>query len=319
MNQLIIDNKTISTPLIDIIKSVKNQLHNGKLKDIRPKGNNIRVTCPHHKNGLENTPAGDIYIGPATDKVEYGWFKCFTCGEQGPFYHFIAECFDTDDEWAKEWLLENYADGIIEYEIDLPEIDLKNNTKKTEYLSESVLDEFEDFHPYMLKRKLTKEVCKQFEVKYDPKGKCLVFPVRDEKGKLVMLTRRSVENKTFIIDADKEKPVYLLYYLLSKNIQEAYICESQINALTLWTHGFPAVALFGTGSKHQYDLLNKSNIRVYNLLFDGDDAGDKGISKFLKNIRKDVIVNVIKVPRGKDVNDLDYDEVEKLIQQQLYL
>ena len=313
MNQLIIDNKTISTPLIDIIKSVKNQLHNGKLKDIRPKGHNIRVTCPHHKNGLENTPAGDIYIGPATDKVEYGWFKCFTCGEQGPFYHFIAECFDTDDEWAKEWLLENYADGIIEYEIDLPEIDLKNNTKKTEYLSESVLDEFEDFHPYMLKRKLTKEVCKQFEVKYDKKTKSLVFAVRDEKGKLVMLTRRSVLDKTFIIDADKEKPVYLLYYLLKNNIQEAYICESQINALTLWTHGFPGVALFGTGSKHQYDILNKSNIRVYNLLFDGDDAGDKGIQKFLKNIRKDVIINVIKVPRGKDINDLDYNELENLI------
>ena len=317
MNQLIIDNKTISTPLIDIIKSVKAHLNNGKLKDIKPKGNNIRITCPHHNHGLENTPAGDIYIGPPTDKVEYGWFKCFVCGEQGPFYHFIAECFDTDDEWAKEWLLDNYADGIIEYEIDLPEINLNNNKRK-EYLSESVLKDFEDFHPYMLKRKLTQEICKKFEVKYDKKTKCLVFAVRDENGKLIMLTRRSVLDKTFIIDADKEKPVYLLYYLLQNNIQEAYICESQINALTLWTHGFPGVALFGTGSKHQYDILNKSNIRVYNLMFDGDDAGDKGIQKFIKNIRKDVIINIIKLPRGRDVNDLEYNELEKLIQDQLY-
>ena len=98
MGQLIIDNKTISTPLIEIIKSVKAQLNNGKLKDIRPKGNNIRVSCPHHNHGLENTPAGDIYVGPPNDKVEYGWFKCFVCNEQGPFYHFIAECFDADDE-----------------------------------------------------------------------------------------------------------------------------------------------------------------------------------------------------------------------------
>lgn len=318
MSQLIIDNKTISTPLIEIIKSVKAQLNNGKLKDIRPKGNNIRVSCPHHNHGLENTPAGDIYIGPPTDKVEYGWFKCFVCNEQGPFYHFIAECFDTDDEWAKEWLLENYADGIIEYEIDLPEIDLNPINHRADGISESIIKDFQDFHPYMLERKLTQEVCKEFEVKYDPKGKCLVFPVRDETGKLVMLTRRSVENKRFVIDAEKDKPVYLLYYLLKKNIQEAYVCESQINCLTMWTHGFPAIALFGTGSHHQYDILNKSNIRVYNLLFDGDDAGDKGIQKFLKNIRKDVIVNIVKVPRGKDVNDLSYDEVEKLIQEQLY-
>ena len=317
MHQLVIDNKTISTPLIDIIKSIKNQLHNGKLKDIRVKGNNIRLTCPHHNNGLENTPAGDIYIGPQTDKVEYGWYKCFVCGEQGPFYHFVAECFDADDEWAKEWLLENYADGIIEYQLDLPEINI-NKKEDKKYLNENILKSFEDFHPYMLKRKLTKDVCKEFEVKYDPKSKMLVFPVRDEKGNLIMLTRRSIENKTFVIDADKEKPVYLLYYLLEHNIQEAYVFESQINALTAWTHGFPGICLFGTGSQHQYDILNKSNIRVYNLLFDGDEAGDKGIKKFLSNIRKDVIVNIIKIPRGKDFNDLTYEEAEKLIQESLY-
>lgn len=48
-------------------------------------------------------------------------------------------------------------------------------------------------------------------------------------------------------------------------------------------------------------------------MFDGDDAGDKGIQKFLKNIRKDVIINIIRLPRGKDVNDLSYEEVEKLV------
>ena len=52
-------------------------------------------------------------------------------------------------------------------------------------------------------------------------------------------------------------------------------------------------------------------------MFDGDSAGDKGISNFLKNIRKDVIVNIIRLPRGKDINDLSYDEVESLIQNQL--
>ncbi len=317
MVQLRIQNKTISTPIIDILKDVKNSIHNGKLASLKVKGDNIEVNCPFHKNGLEHKPSCNVYIGKDTKDLHTGDFHCFTCGAKGPFYHFIAECFDTDDDWAKDWLVEKYADGIIEYEIDLPEIDLNTKKDKTEYLSESVLKDFEDFHPYMLQRKLTQEVCKQFEVKYDAKTKCIVFAVRDEKGKLLMLTRRSVLNKTFIIDADKEKPVYLLYYLLKNNIQEAYICESQINALTLWTHGLPGVALFGTGSAHQYDILNKSNIRVYNLLFDGDEAGDKGIKKFLHNIRKDVIVNIIRLPRGKDVNDLTYDELEKLLQDQL--
>ena len=318
MSQLIIDNKTISTPIIEILKEIKNSLTNGKLASLKVKNDNIVVNCPVHKNGLENTPSCNVYIGKDTKDLHTGDFHCFTCGSKGPFYHFVAECFDADDEWAKEWLLENYADGIIEYEMDLPEIDLNPVNHRNEGISESSINGLQDFHPYMLERKLTKEVCKQFEVKYDPKGKCLVFPVRDETGKLVMLTRRSVENKRFVIDAEKDKPVYLLYYLIKKNIQEAYVFESQINCLTAWTHGFPGIALFGTGSHHQYDILNKSNIRVYNLVFDGDDAGDKGIQKFLKNIRKDVIVNIVKVPRGKDFNDLTYEEAEKLIQEQLY-
>ena len=314
-----IENKTISKPIIEILKDVKSCLHNGKLNSIKVKNDNIVVNCPVHKKGLEHTPSCNVYIGNDKADLHTGDFHCFTCGEKGPFYHFVAECFDADDEWAKQWLLDNYADGIIEYEIDLPEIVLNPVNRREEAIDEHVLDNLQDFHPYMLERKLTKEVCKKFEVKYDPKGKCLVFPVRDARGNLVMLTRRSVENKNFIIDADKDKPVYLLYYLLQNNIQEAYIVESQINALTLWTHGFPGVALFGTGSKHQYDILNKSSIRIYNLLFDGDEAGDKGIEKFLKNIRKDVLVNVIKLPRGKDINDLSFDEVENLIQKQLYI
>ena len=37
----------------------------------------------------------------------------------------------------------------------------------------------------MKKRKLTDEVIKKFDIKYDPQTKCIVFPVRDELGKLV--------------------------------------------------------------------------------------------------------------------------------------
>ena len=127
-----------------------------------------------------------------------------------------------------------------------------------------------------------------------------------------MLTRRSVNSKKFIIDKEKQKPVYLLYYLKKRNIQEAYICESQINALTIHSYHLPAVALFGTGSDYQYDLLNKSSIRHFILCFDGDDAGKKGIKNFIQNIKKDAIVSILNIPEGKDVNDLSKEEFFKL-------
>ena len=116
------------------------------------------------------------------------------------------------------------------------------------------------------------------------------------------------------IEKDIEKPIYLLNEIIKNNIQEVCVCESQINALTCWEYGVPAIATFGCNiTSKQFEILNKSGIFVYNLLFDGDDAGDKGIARFIKNIRKDVIVNVVPMPRGKDVNDLEKEEFLDLL------
>lgn len=316
MRLLKIGNKTISTPIIDILKSIRSQLRNGKLRDIKPRENNIRVTCPFHSNGLEKTAASDIYIGDDED-IEYGFFRCFVCNSKGPFYHFVAECFDATDEWAKEWLIDNFSDGLIEYQIDLPEITLDKSVKKINYLDENCLTNFESFHPYMIKRKLTQKVIDTFEIKYDSKSRSLVFPVRDEKGKLLMLTRRSVDNKNFLIDKNKEKPLYLLYYILQHNIKEFLITEAQIDALTSWGYGFPAVATIGNPSDHQIDLLNKSGVRILYLAFDKDEWGEKFKNRLLSEIRKDIIVIPINFPEGyKDINDLEnrdqfYNCIEK--------
>ena len=59
-------------------------------------------------------------------------------------------------------------------------------------------------------------------------------------------------------------------------------------------------------------ILNKSCIRHYYLAFDGDDAGDHAIARFLKSIRPDVFVDIMIIPRGKDVNDLSEEEFNNL-------
>lgn len=306
-----IENKAITASIENILEALKKELRNNKLKDIRKKGENIVVSCPHHKNGLEHNPSCSIYCGDSPD-IEYGTVHCFTCGFSGPLWHFIAECFDSDDNFGKQWLLERFGDVFVQESLILPSIDLKPVIKKQSYLDENILNCFQNYHPYMTQRKLSNDVINKFKIKYDTSAKCIVFPVWDINNNLVMLTRRSVYNKTFIIDKGVEKPVYLLNYIKKENIKTVYVCESQINALTLWSYGYPAIALFGTGAKHQYELLNKSGIRNYYLCFDGDDAGDKGTQNFIKNIRKDVLINIIKIPKGKDVNDLSLEEFQKL-------
>ena len=66
MAYLKVDNYIINKPIIDILYRLQLTLTNGKLKDIKkPSGgaDNIVVTCPHHGDGRESTPACNIYIG----------------------------------------------------------------------------------------------------------------------------------------------------------------------------------------------------------------------------------------------------------------
>jgi len=311
MPELKIKNYVINTPLIDILKKVKGELLNGKLKDIQDKHDSIRVTCPFHKEGLEDHPSCSIYCGDINDSVEYGGFHCFTCNESGSFAHFVGACFDKNIEFGSNWLIANFGYTLYNTPLDLPEINL-NETKLEEYLDESILDTFQSWHPYMEKRKLTPEVCNKFEVKYDPKTQCLIFPVRDEFGNLLMLTKRSVVKKQFYIEFNKEKPLYLYNYITQNNITEVTLVESQINCLTLWSYGIPSCALFGTGTKYQYEILNKSSLKHIYLALDADNAGWKGIYRLINNLRSDIIIDVIELPLGKDVNDITEEEFDNL-------
>lgn len=317
MSELIINKYIINASIEEILTKVKSELTNGKLSYFRQKGDEVKVTCPHHNGGIEKNP--DCYINTSkSGDLEYGYCHCFACGFSGRLSKFVGECFDEDETFGENWLTRNFGQSLITYEDDeLYDFNLfqENNlphSNETNKLNETILDTYQSWHPYLAKRGLSKGVCEKFKVKYDPSCECIIFPVWDENDKLYMLTKRSVKSKLFVIDTNKEKPLYLYNVVKKNNINEVTIVESQINCLTLWTWGVPAIALFGTGTKHQFDILNKSNIIHYYLCFDGDSAGDKGTARFLKNIRDDVFVDIILLPRGKDINDLTEDEFNNL-------
>lgn len=311
MPQLKVRNYIITTPLIDIIRKVKEELTNNKLRDIQDKHSSIRITCPFHKKGLEENPSCNIYCGETTDSVEYGGFHCFTCNSSGSFVKFISACFDKDDNFTRDWLIANYGYSMVGSTLNLPEIILEKENSK-QYLDEKILKNLQSWHPYMKERKLTREICNKFEVKYDPETQCLIFPVRDEFGKLFMLTKRSVNSKFFYIDLNKEKPLYLYYYIKNKNIKEITLVEGQIDCLNLWTYGIPSCALLGTGTKYQYELLNKSSINHIYLALDADTAGWRGTYRLINNLKNNIIVDVIELPAGKDINDITEKEFDSL-------
>lgn len=295
--------KSLKAEVGDVLKILRNSLTNGKLSSIQLTSSGYKVPCPYHSDGKERHSS--CYIN------NVGIWHCFTCGQKGLMSKFVGLCFDSTTKFGENWLLSRFeVESSLSLQ-DLPEINL-NKTIRQENSLEEQLNSFQHYHPYMQKRKLSVQICEKFSIRYDPKSQCIVFPVWDEQNNLVMFTRRSVNNKTFLIDKDVVKPVYLLNFINKENIKEVVVCESQINALYAWSLGYPAIALFGTGTSEQYEILNRSGIRHYILCFDGDNAGRSGRERFIKNIRQDVLVDTLNVPLGKDLNDLSKEEVTKL-------
>lgn len=224
--------------------------------------------------------------------------------------HLVEHCTGWSQDISKQWLIDNFSDLLIEYRDLLPEI--VTEKRQPDYLPEESLKPYEHYHLYMWERKLSKKVVDLFQIGYDSEQKAITFPIRDEAGGLVGISRRSVKGKFFSMPDNIVKPVYLLNYIKQWGITRVYVCESQLNALYLWSHDRPAVALFGTGSDDQYEILRRSGIREYWLAFDGDSAGWLGAKRFKEGIGRDVLVTTVQLPKGKDVNDLDIETFLKL-------
>ena len=314
MRQLIIDNYVINKPIEEILTLLKLSLTNGKLKDIENKGDNILVTCPHHDGGHEKTPACNIYIGNDT-KLPYGYFNCFVCGEKGSFLKFVAECFDAPESYAKAWLLKNFGGELVAKNLFMGEpIVLNRNKGIKKHLDESILDQYQTWNPYLAKRKLSREICELFKVRYDPKYRQVIFPAYDMNGNLVMLAKRSIDVKSFYLDKDVEKPVYCLDYVMKNNIKTVLITEGPFDCLTGWEYGFPTIATFGKISDYQIEQINKSCINIIYVAFDNDAAGRSFLETLKRKLTKRIIIIETKFPAWrKDLNDLTKEELQEII------
>lgn len=213
----------------------------------------IQICCPYHADGMERRPSAGI-------RKEDGVFHCFACGEVHSLPEVISHCFGhTDDIVGKfgwQWLLKNFATVQVEERKDVA-LDFYRNDKRihgtnsVSYVTEEELDKYRYIHPYMYKRGLTDDIIKLFDIGFDRDTNCITFPVRDIQGRVLLVARRSVSSKYFNYPAGSVKPLYGLYELsrLEKFPDEIYICESMLDALTIWCYNKYAVALNGLGNE----------------------------------------------------------------------
>lgn len=310
MSYIKIGNKIITASIKSILFQLQKESNGIFFKDIKDKGNQLCITCPIHKSGQENHPSCFI-TDDATNDMNGIW-HCFTCGASGTLVDLVAPVFDFNVLTASEWLVERFGDTLALKDEWLPEIVL-NSPADIEILDEKILDDYNFYHPYMAQRGLTEEIINKFRIGSTSDGKYITFPFWDEHDRLLGVFKRSTQGKQFIIPKNIKKPIYLLNFIIKENITTVYVAESQINALTLWKWGYPAIALIGTGSKDQYKKLRTCGIRHFILCFDGDIAGDTGANRFKNNMPDDILISIKHLPRDKDVNDLTKEEFDNLV------
>ena len=310
MQRLRIDNYVIEAPLYEVVNQIKLALTNGKLREIKPwsEGNdNIVVTCPHHSGGREAHAAMNIYVGN-NSKIPYGYCKCWACDFQGPFVKFVAECFEYSEDFAKKWLIDRYGTRVSTSVLLDDPIIIKPKRASVR-LPSNYLDHLQSWHPYLAQRKLSREVCELFKVKYDPQTSQIVFPCFDTSGNIIMAPRRSIVYKNFYINKDQEKPVYCLDYIINNKITTAMVCEGPIDVLRCYSCGYPAIGTFGNPSPEQIEAINKSPIRVLYLAMDNDSAGRRMANTIRAGLDPRIIVKEVQWPLGrKDPGECTYEE-----------
>lgn len=272
----------------------------------KPNNDNVQTNCPFHKNGQEKKPSFGIRN---TD----GKCHCFTCGWSGTIDRMISDILlkDDDGDFGRKWLIQNFTATEIETR---PSISFERRTVQKctpQYISDEILDSYRYVHPYMYQRHLTDDIIERFDIGYDKDTECITFPIRDIDGNCVFVARRSVNYKYFNYPSGSEKPVYCADIIKKGNYKTVWIVESFLNCLVCWKHNIPAVALIGTGSDSQYDILKNLPVRKYVLALDPDEAGRKGQDRLRKHLSNHKQLTEIVYPDDRDINDLD-DEVPKL-------
>ena len=311
-----------------VLKDIKLQLYGtGLLREMNSTGADLMITCPFHKNGKEHSPSCGVLLKEKVvreKKYEAGTVHCYTCGYTADLPQFIADVLGLENSLAGyKWLVGKYNYSAQEREpLDLNLY--RGQAQKASYMDEEEVERFNKellnspvACEYLHKRKIANWILGAYRLGYDPSDKTVLFPVRDMQGRVVFYKGRSIAGKHFYNakEIDKSSLVFGLWEICNGHFAngvatpdtEIWITESEIDALTLISYGFYAVAIMGSHiSEEQCKELERAPFRRFVLATDNDEAGRKGASQIKRLL----------IPKGfrftnlrwntelKDINDL---------------
>jgi len=266
------------------------------------RGNKLQACSPFRE---EHTPSFAVNLDNGTwidsGAMDGDWFK-------GNFTKLLAFLMGVTYEEAETYLIEKYR--LILDDVDA--LTLNIQLEATESYRELSLDDLKMFafrNSYLTDRGISEQVQRSFKIGYDNKSKAVVIPWFDKDGNLINIKFRNTVNKVFWYlkgGQPIKQHIYGLHFIYKMKLNRAFVVESETDALYLWSHGIPAIALGSASlSTKQEDLIINSPIEELVLAFDKDDAGNRAKETVGNLFMGKKRLYVMPIPDGcKDINDI---------------
>ena len=279
------------------IAQIKEQLTIGQVLDhysFRADKNSM-LCCPFHN---DKTPSMQVY--PDTNTVYCFSSKCKLHGKAIDVIDFILhqEGISKHEAIVKAKELAGYSEPEQPYEklFKVFQTNLKKSDQAKVYLQE---------------RNLAKAEAGFNANAWESLKHCVIFPLRDKKGKIVSLYGRSIytgsESKHFY--TRNRQGLYPGYP--KSDTRQLILTEAIIDAATLLHYtSYSIVSCYGTNgftAEHEQAIKALKKLEEVIFFFDGDEAGiagSKRIAEQLHQLRPEIKISSVNTPEGEDINSL---------------
>ncbi|HEQ65292.1 MAG TPA: DNA primase [bacterium] len=294
---------------IDIINLIS------KYVPLKRIGHNYTAKCPFH---TEKTPS--FMVNPDLQR-----YKCYGCGKSGDIFNFLMEYENIDFPEALERLAKEAGVKLTKRKsprnTKLAILEMINHLSTLFFIEQINSSSGEECTHYLLERGITKDSIKNFKIGFAPAGSLLIkhlqkkanfdeatllqsglftkksnelrdkfqnrimFPIRNQKGKIIGFTGRVLPGNDFgpkYMNSpetpifSKKNSVYGIYEARQEIRKEnlVILCEGSTDVISAHQIGIKnIVAPLGTALTIEQVSLLKKFTKSALILFDNDDAG----------------------------------------------
>ncbi len=297
----------------------------------------LMVCCPFHS---DKRPSLSV-------NMEQKLYHCFSCGEEGDVFHFVAALEKVSIGEAARIVAgacgiplngeKPLAPGPPKHLERHPE-DRESQTSRAASPPVRAVEsgaeadqkplgftlKLNQGHPYLFWRGLTPELIEEFGLGYSksrvymPGRVCI--PIHCQEGELVAYAGRWACDEVppgvpkYLLPRGFKKSDVLFNLHRVASADHVVLVEGYWSVFRLYALGIPAVALMGrTLSRAQEELLACSGARFLTLLLDGDEPGRKAAQALLPRLTRNWFVYQALLPDGQQPDTVDEEELRRVL------